>query len=101
MGARKTIVFFNLFFNACFLGVIQNIFLVELWNRYEADAALFVHRFIFELAFMDICLNVNHSLADGSLVWRNLVFEDTFFCVLVEKLAETRSRLSDTETGHW
>lgn len=74
---------------------------MELWNRYEAEAALLVHSFIFELAFMEVCLNVNHSLANGSLVWRNLVFEDTFFSVLMEELAVTKSRLSDTETGHW
>lgn len=62
---------------------------------------LFVHSFIFELAFMEVCFNVNHSLANGSLVWRNLVFKDTFFSVLMEKLAVTKSRLSDTETGYW
>lgn len=74
---------------------------MELWNRYEAEAALFLHSFIFELAFMEVCLNVNPSLANGSLVWRNLVFEDTFFSVLMEKLAVTKGRLSDTEMGHW
>lgn len=50
---------------------------MELWNRYEA--ALFVHSSIFELAFMEVCLNVNHSLANGSLVWRILMLKDTFF----------------------
>lgn len=47
---------------------------MELWNRCEADAALFLRTFIFELAFLEVCLNVNHGLASGSLVWRNLVF---------------------------
>lgn len=74
---------------------------MELWNRYEAEAALFVHSSVFELAFMEVCLNVNHSLANGSLVWRSLVFKDTFFSVVVEKLAVTKSRLRDTETAHW
>lgn len=74
---------------------------MELWNRYEAEAAQFVHSFIFELAFMEVCLNVNQSLANSSLVWRNLMFKDTCFSVLMEKLAVTKSRLSDTETGPW
>lgn len=72
---------------------------MELWNRYEAEAALFVHSFSFQLAFMEVCLNINHSLVNGSLVWRNLMFEDTFFSALMEKLAVTKNRLSDTETG--
>lgn len=50
---------------------------------------------------MEVCFNVNHSLANGSLVWRNLMFKDTFFSVLMEKLAVTKSRLSDTEMGYW
>lgn len=69
---------------------------MELWSRYKAETALFVHSSIFELAFMEVCLNVNHSFANGSLVWRSLVFKDTFFSVVVEKLAVTKSRLTGT-----
>lgn len=47
-------VSFTLFVMPTFLGVIQNILLTELWNRYEAEAALFVHSSIFELAFMEV-----------------------------------------------
>lgn len=74
---------------------------MELRSRYEAEVALFVHSSIFELAFVEVCRNVNHSLANGSLVWRSLMFKDTFFSVVVEKLAVTKSRLTDTETARW
>lgn len=48
---------------------------------------------------MEVCLNVNHSFANGSLVWRSLMFKDTFFSVVVEKLAVTKSRLTGTGTA--
>lgn len=50
---------------------------------------------------MEVCFNVNHSLANGSLVWRSFVFKDTFFSVVVEKLAVAKSRLTDTGTACW
>jgi len=40
---------------------------MELWNIYEAEAAPSVHGVVSELAFMEVCLNVNHSLANGKL----------------------------------
>lgn len=45
---------------------------------------------------MEVSPNVNRSL-----VWRSLMFKDTFFSVVVEKLAVTKSRLTDTETARW
>lgn len=62
---------------------------------------LFIVLFLSLLLWKSVLITVNHSLANGSLAWRNVVFEDTFFSVLMEKLAVTKSRLSDMETGHW
>lgn len=48
---------------------------------------------------MEVCLNLNHRLANSNLAQRNLVPPDIFFAALTEKLAVTRSR--DTERGYW
>lgn len=42
---------------------------------------------------MKACLNVNHRLANGSLVQKNLVSPYLFFAVVMEKLAVTKSRV--------
>lgn len=38
---------------------------------------------------MKVCLNVNHRLANGSLVRKNLVSPYLFFAAVMEKLAVT------------